>query len=1063
MAEQKKSLDKLMESLEERAKELNCMYAVEEILQHTDSSMENVFIKIVSVIPTGMQYPEKCMVKIVYQDFAYQSADFKETPCFISEDITVQDRVVGWIKVYYREDKSDKDQVSFLDEEKRVLNSIAKRLGHYIMYQKMRLIYSQMESTKQVISEQKSGAWHTILDLLKRTDPDIFTRISRKMLNFLIWRGVKEAEQLLPEFVPVLRYGDHDILGEINSPLQKRAMEDSYLLSQKVFQVAQEHLDDDQILTLIQDWVKQDKTSFLVRTASSINSSLSEINEAIRRYFKIAPEGLELAPSARIGVRASLIRRFFSDQLEFVSLAKNFVRISDFHDLIQHLICPQGSHGKLGGKSAGLFLARRILKYQEDKDDILSDIKVPQTWYITSDAMIQYMHHNGLEELLEQKYKPIDDIRKEYPHVIMLFKNSHFPTELVQGISMALDDFGNTPLIVRSSSILEDRLGSAFSGKYKSLFLANQGGKNERLAALLDAIAEVYASTLGPDPMQYRSERGLIDFHEEMGIMIQEVVGQQVGDYYLPAYAGVAFSNNEFRWSPRIKREDGLIRMVPGLGTRAVDRLSDDYPILIAPGQPGLRANVSIEERVRYSPQKVDVLNLKANKFETIDVKTLLKEAGDQYPIVEKIVSIYEHNHLREPFGFNINFDEDDSVVTFDGLIKDTPFVKKIYSILKTLQNTLATPVDIEFASDGNNFYLLQCRPQSYTKYDAPSPIPKDIPRDKIIFSANRFISNGTVPDITYIVYVDPENYSQLSELSDMKAVGTAIGKLNQILPRRQFILMGPGRWGSRGDIKLGVNVTYSDINKTAVLIEIARKKGNYVPDLSFGTHFFQDLVEAAIRYLPLYPDDKGIVFNEDFLTKSPNTLFEILPAYSYLSDTIRVIEVPTVTNGMVLRVLMNADIEQAVGILSPKGSSTISKQDLIEHYAAVRDEHWRWRMNMAEKIASQLDPKRFGVKAMYVVGSTKDTTAQAGSDIDVLINFSGNKNQQRDLLNWLEGWSLCLDEINFLRTGYKAGGLLDVHLVSDGDLDNPAKIEAALKISIDGMKELPLLGKIHE
>ena len=131
---------------------------------------------------------------------------------------------------------------------------------------------------------------------------------------------------------------------------------------------------------------------------------------------------------------------------------------------------------------------------------------------------------------------------------------------------MVLDDFKDQPLIVRSSSLLEDRMGSSFSGKYKSLFLANQGGKRERLEALTDAIAEVYASTFGPDPIGYRAERGLLDFAEEMGIMIQEVVGTRVGDYFMPAFAGVAFSRNEFRWSPRIRREDGLLRLVPGLG-----------------------------------------------------------------------------------------------------------------------------------------------------------------------------------------------------------------------------------------------------------------------------------------------------------------------------------------------------------------------------------------------------------------------------------------------------------------------------------------------------------------
>ncbi len=223
-------------------------------------------------------------------------------------------------------------------------------------------------------------------------------------------------------------------------------------------------------------------------------------------------------------------------------------------------------------------------------------MKVPKTWYVTSDWILHFVHHNELEDVLNWKYMEIDQVRQEYPHLVALFKSSSFPSELAKGLSLALDDLGDRPIIVRSSSLLEDRAGSAFSGKYKSLFLGNQGTKEERLAALMDAIAEVYASIFGPDPTEYRAERGLLDVHEEMGILIQEVVGQKIGKYFLPACSGVAFSNNEFRWSARISRSDGLIRLVPGLGTRAVDRVGDDYPVLIAPGQPNLRANVTVEE-----------------------------------------------------------------------------------------------------------------------------------------------------------------------------------------------------------------------------------------------------------------------------------------------------------------------------------------------------------------------------------------------------------------------------------------------------------------------------------
>ena len=215
---------------------------------------------------------------------------------------------------------------------------------------------------------------------------------------------------------------------------------------------------------------------------------------------------------------------------------------------------------------------------------------------------------------------------------------------------------------------------------------------------------------------------------------------------------------------------------------------------------------------------------------------------------------------------------------TFEGLIRKTPFVSCIRELLNLLQSKLGTPVDIEFAYDGKDFYLLQCRPQSYGADAVPVAIPQNLPSDKVIFSATHFVSNGKVPEITHIVYVDLEGYSQLPDQTAMRDVGRAVGRLNKLLPKRQFILVGPGRWGSRGDIKLGVPVTYSDINNTAMLIEVARQRGNYLPELSFGTHFFQDLVEASIRYLPLYPDDPTHRVQRTFLSTVPQCTSGIAP-----------------------------------------------------------------------------------------------------------------------------------------------------------------------------------------
>jgi hypothetical protein len=280
------------------------------------------------------------------------------------------------------------------------------------------------------------------------------------------------------------------------------------------------------------------------------------------------------------------------------------------------------------------------------------------------------------------------------------------------------------------------------------------------------------------------------------------------------------------------------------------------------------------------------------------------------------LLSIYEDGHIRQARKLGLDFDQDNLVVTFEKLFSRTPLIQQIQRIMRVLQAHFNHPVDIEFACDGEDFYLLQCRSQSYSEDSIPAAIPHGIPKEQTLFTANRYISNGMVSDISHIVYVDPERYADISNYDDLLTIGRVVGKLNKLLPKRQFILMGPGRWGSRGDIKLGVSITYADIKNTAMLIEIARQKADYVPDPSFGTHFFLDLVESAIRYLPLYPDDPEILFNEAFFTTTPNHLIDLLPEYEHLSEVIRVIDLNTATDGKKLQVLMNAELDKALAIL---------------------------------------------------------------------------------------------------------------------------------------------------
>lgn len=1023
-----KPIDSILHALQERAKELECLYRVEEILGRGAESTAAAMQEVIGVVPGGWQYPAVCRARLVVEETAYESPDFHATEWVLRAPLVVQGRNAGHLAVYYTRDLPAADEGPFLKEERRLIDAIADRLVRFLEHKRLQETMRGLAAAGHA-ERAPGGAWRVIVDFLRATDRELFLRVGRKMLNHLSWNGVPEALDLLQQNAAA---GTAAGGTDENRPSSRQDQGDDFELVDRTLAIAAQHLSEDEILVAVQRWIKEENSRFLVQALGSEQASSEEIAEAIRRFHHRGPDAVELSPAVEKGLRVALVETFLSDQLEFIQRAKQFVHVDDFYELAQRTIFPPKSRGKIGGKGAGLFLAMQVLRRAAAGRDDLGQVKAPRTWYIASDGIVDFIRYNELEDVYNQKYADIDQVRQEYPHIVQLFKNSQFSPHVAKALATVLDEFEGVPIIVRSSSLLEDRFGAAFSGKYKSLFLANQGSKGERLTALTDAIAEIYASTFAPDPIQYRTERDLLDAYEEMGVMIQEVVGTRAGKWFLPVFSGVAFSHNEFRWSARIRREDGLVRLVPGLGTRAVDRLKDDYPVLLAPGQPGLRVNVTPDEVVKYAPKMLDAIDLETGAFTTVPVQELLRDCGDALPLARRMVSVFDGERVHEPVA--IDFRHDNLVVTFEGLARSTPFVRQIRALLDVLSTALGRPVDIEFASDGRELYLLQCRAQSSFGDSVAVPIPRDIPADRVLFTANRFVSNGRVANITHIVYVDPERYMRLADVEDLREVGRIVGRLNHVLPKRQFVLMGPGRWGSRGDIKLGVDVTYGDISNTAVLIEIARRKGNYVPDLSFGTHFFQDLVESSIRYLPLYPDDEGIVFDTRFLTGAPSILAELLPGDARLADVVRVIDVPQATRGLALHILMNTDLELAVGMFAAAPSPSGEVGGRTGAPEVPPEHHWRWRLRFAERIAAELDPQRSGVHAAWVIGSTKNATAGPASDIDLLLHFRGTEEQRRDLENWLQGWSLALAEMNWLRTGYRTAGLLDAHLLTDED-----------------------------
>ncbi len=1043
-------VDELLHDLQERAKELRCLYRVDAALARPEAPLEELLLGVLAEIPAGWQYPEICVARLALGDRVYEPPGFLPTRWKQAAPILPHGEAAGWLEVYYTQRRPRADDGPFLHDERRLLHAIAERVAATLEARHER------RDAPERVAAAAVPEWWTVIEFLRQTDRVLLSRLARKMINHLCWSGVEEAGEMLRRNAPRLASGDGE---EENRPQPRSPFVVDTATTESAFRLAARHLPEGEILGCLQSWIREEKTAVLKHAVERADTPLAELVDNLERFRQGGVEERDLSQATQVGLRAALVRRFLTDQLDFVNSAKQYLRIDDFTQLGRRLVYPPRSHGRIGGKSSGLFLAAKVLQRADDHRELLGRIRTPLSWYIPSDGLIDFLQHNDLGEVHNRKYDDTDRVRLEYPNLVQLFKSSFFSPEVLRGLGAVLDELEGRPIIVRSSSLLEDRLGSAFSGKYKSLFLANLGSKRERLVALADAVAEVYASVFGPDPIEYRARRGFLDMHEEMGILIQEVVGRRIGPYWLPAFAGVGFSNNEFRWSARIRREDGLLRLVPGLGTRAVDRLADDYPVLVAPGQPGLRVNQTAEEAERYAPKKMDVINLETGSFEAIDIRAFLVAHGDELPLARQILSVVDGDRLRRMHGL-VDFATDPLLVTFEGLIADTTFVPRMAALLNLLRERLGTPVDIEFACDGEDLYLLQCRPQGATRGAAPAVIPRDLPRDRVLFSAHRYVSNGLVEDVSHVVYVDPDGYGRLP-LDRLRDVGRAVGRLNRLLPKRRFILMGPGRWGSRGDIRLGVPVTYADISNTSVLVEIARQKGGYVPDLSFGTHFFQDLVESDIRYLPLYPDDADVVFHEELLRQAPNALARLLPEFADLEGVLRVIDLSAATDGMVLQVLMNADLGQAVAVLAPPSAAPGlgPESDLAAQVRA--EDHWRWRLRMAQRLAHELVPERFGVAGLYLFGSTKNATAGAASDIDLIVHLApgSQPEQRRALAEWLEGWSLCLAETNFLRTGVRRDGLLDVHYVTDAEIARGEGYAAKIGAITDPARPLPLGG----
>jgi hypothetical protein len=569
-------------------------------------------------------------------------------------------------------------------------------------------------------------------------------------------------------------------------------------------------------------------------------------------------------------------------------LAKENFSLRDLLNIKNRLI----GTGYIGGKAVGMLLANSIISEQKDPD-LKPYLEPHDSFYVGSDVFYTYIVENGWWKLrMEQKTK--DGYFKVAAELRDKLLDGRFPDQIREQFQEMIEYFGQSPIIVRSSSLLEDAYGNAFAGKYESFFCVNQGSPEQRYAAFEDAVRRVYASTMNESALTYRLQRGLDRQDEQMALLIQRVSGSYRNGYFFPDLAGVGLSRNTFVWKPDLDPSAGMIRLVFGLGTRAVNRVDDDYPRVVALDAPLLRPLSGMEDIRKYSQQRVDLLDIKQNLLRDLPARQVLAENPDINLDLIATRDVEITRKLR-----SLGKQEEHWLLTFEKLLSESPFTEVMQRILKTLESHYEYPVDIEFTVNFAHdrtpvINLLQCRPLQTKGQQGHQEIPSQVDPEKVFFQCQGHFMGGSISQrIRKVIYVEPAAYVELG-LSQKYDIARLIGKLNAKISDKEAeptILLGPGRWGTTTP-SLGIPVGFHEISNISVLVEIAYEGGNLMPELSFGTHFFQDLIEADIFYVALFPNKENVTFRPDQLEKMPNLLTDLVPESAKYADVVKVCQI---------------------------------------------------------------------------------------------------------------------------------------------------------------------------
>ncbi len=631
---------------------------------------------------------------------------------------------------------------------------------------------------------------------------------------------------------------------------------------------------------------------------SALESAIYRL-DVWNRAFLQAEEALgDRAAACPVGTRVEdmfrrLLRMVVSRDERVLALAERYFDIGDVLEIGKRTI----GTGLIGGKAVGMLLARAILQRSDPR--WRDRLEMHDSFYIASDVFYTFLVHSGCWWARRNQKNP-KSFLEGAEQARQRIMTGVFPDDIVAQFSEMLDYFGRSPIIVRSSSLLEDNFGNSFAGKYVSVFCPNQGSRVQCLEDFLTAVKTIYASTMSEEALAYRARHNILHLDEQMALLVQRVSGSMHNHLFYPHVAGVGLSFNPYVWSSDIDPRAGMLRLVFGLGTRAVDRADDDYTRLVALNAPERRPEARREDGAAYAQQKVDVIDLEGNQLVTADYLDVLR-ASPELPV--DIFATHDPRLAR--LARERGLGQAPPQLTFDTLLSKTAFVEDMREMLRAIEAAYEYPVDIEFTAnfqdaDTYKVNLVQCRPLQVSSGVLDVEIPAELETDRILLrSDGPVIGRSRIDRVKRIIYVIPAVYGQLP-LRDRYAVARLIGRITRLpLPAGPgcTMLLGPGRWGTTTP-SLGVPVSFAEINTVSILCEIVAMRDDLVPDVSLGTHFFSELVEMDMLYLAFFPQNEGTVINRDFLEGAENALPRLLPDAAPFAHVVRVIDAADLPDG---------------------------------------------------------------------------------------------------------------------------------------------------------------------